>query len=46
VFITADDAVRYSRVVEVFDGAKRAGAEVMAMATDLPSAPLAPAPLP
>jgi biopolymer transport protein ExbD len=45
VFFVADDKTRYSKVVFALDGAKRAGAEILGMATDLPvAAPPAPSP--
>jgi biopolymer transport protein TolR len=50
VFVVADDGASYGRLVTVLDGAKQAGAEVLGMATEKPSAsaepnaPPAPAP--
>jgi biopolymer transport protein TolR len=36
VFVVADDAVNYGKLVTVLDGAKQAGAETLGMATELP----------
>ncbi|MFO0761628.1 MAG: biopolymer transporter ExbD [Byssovorax sp.] len=52
VFVAADDASNYGRVVTLLDGAKQAGAETIGMATEVPSAtpnagaPPAPPPAP
>jgi biopolymer transport protein ExbD len=43
VFVVADDAASYGRLVAVIDGAKQAGAETIGMATEVPKA-VAPAP--
>ncbi|NVJ27033.1 MULTISPECIES: ExbD/TolR family protein [Myxococcus] len=37
VFFMADDATNYGRLILAMDGAKGAGAKVLAMATELPS---------
>jgi biopolymer transport protein ExbD len=43
VFVAADDATNYGRLVNVLDSARQAGAEVIGMATEIPSAaPSAP----
>jgi biopolymer transport protein ExbD len=47
VFMVADEAASYGRLVAVIDGAKQAGAETIGMATELPAesgsaAPAAP----
>ena len=48
VFVVADDEAKYGRLVGVLDKARQAGAEVLGMATEVPSAtpnaPPAPAP--
>src|SRR5262245_59922084 len=54
VFVVADDATNYGRLISALDGAKAAGAEVLGMATEVPppdgsgapSAPPAPAATP
>src|SRR6185295_14308328 len=50
VFVLADEAANYGKVVSVLDGAKQAGAETLGMATELssaePNAPPPPAPAP
>ncbi|MFO0679956.1 MAG: biopolymer transporter ExbD [Polyangiaceae bacterium] len=45
VFIQADDAANYPRLVAALDGARKAGAQTLGMATDPPEAP-APAATP
>jgi biopolymer transport protein ExbD len=45
VFVVADDAASYGRLVAVIDGAKQAGAETIGMATQIPEeSPPPPAP--
>jgi len=50
VFVVADEASMYGRLVTVLDKSKQAGAEVLGMATEVPSAtpnaPPAPPPAP